>query len=346
MTTNTFKAATLNGGFLPTPPKPLHSEIVIGNDTFRATNIAQRVDGLNIDILVMNEVFTPEARRALFNGLKHNYTFPGGLIFEIFMALSEQSETILENGEPFFLRNHSTKSIARHMARQIRTNPQLTSLEKRENLITLTHIITFVESGLFFAIRKNSILGNLANVTAWNDYKGWQNFANLGFFVAPIALKGVATIDVIGLHLQPFSVHSETRKNQLSQLNDFISADSRNGAPKLKLILGDFNIVGESPEYHETIYNGTALPFSTDLFRSYSTDPGFTWSAENPLTDRSEDRGKNERLDYILCTKYRRCRHNLVTKNVSIERYEIPGYQFKYASDHFGLVLEFEVQPV
>ena len=121
----------------------------------------------------------------------------------------------------------------------------------------------------------------------------------------------VHSLLVFGTHLQAGEEHQNVRERQLGELRRFLSKSlgaskdpSRVGA----VVLGDFNVVAESP----SVGDGHLVPTSgyramlerlerpRDLFRlRHVAAPGYTFDGNlNTMTRRSE--GERERIDYVF----------------------------------------------
>lgn len=338
----TYTAMTLNSAFLPRVP----GSPSLPDYDFRADKIAERIEELKIDILVLNEVFVPEIRKRLIRSLEKEYSIPAGINMAFFA--DGVNVATAEAGERNFA--GSTTSAAKMTIRDIEENPALTPRERNLAIASAIADVPFVESGLFLALRKGRgiIPGTFPVFTPWENRGIESVSARMGYFLFKIGLKHTeipASLYLFGLHMNPFNNHSDIRLSQLKQLREKIaSMDDGVAAPFCKLLLGDFNIVGESVEYDSTIAGGV-LPGCVDLFRiSHPEDHGYTWSKDNPLTDFAiGGSGSNERLDYILSASSSRCKKKIKVDLIKVEKMEVPEYTYGYVSDHFGVKLTFDI---
>lgn len=335
-----IKALTLNCGMLPDlPGLPL-----LGNDKTRARIITNEVKRLKIDILFLNEVFSPTMRGVMIRELKRDYYFPSGTRMEFFPEERMNSGSSEEHLVKL-------KSINSFYSYELKKSEIKDKTELKSLIRELKFDRAMVNSGLMVAFRRSAkILKGSTNFTEWKEKSFLHGFTNMGFFHMPIGLKELSkpqTIEIIGLHMNPFAKHKDIRKKQFIQLRDYIKGvDGTASKPRPKLIMGDFNVIGETMEYRDTI-GGNILPYCTDLFTHlHPHKNGFTWAKENPLTGYSEDGGKNERLDYALLVKDpKKTKHyKFDFRQVRVEKFENAEFKHKYASDHYGILVEFDIQ--
>ena len=151
-------------------------------------------------------------------------------------------------------------------------------------------------------------------------------------------------LNIIGVHFNPYKKHHSIRRKQLKQLQKFITKmDEGVLRPSLKLIAGDFNIIGESSEYLNTI-GGGYFGGRTDIYRQVRSDPGFTWNTKNPLTAFAlGGAGSNERLDYILNVNHSRHDKVVEVSGIRINEFATNKYDKGFVSDHFGLLCDFDI---
>ena len=339
-----FKILTLNSAFLPKIPGL--PNIDLGDNSYRAKHIAKIIKEKDIDIVVLNEVFLNNARSVLIENLRHDFNIPGG------QRLSELGGLIEDKEESNTSYNSiSTKSICKYLAKKTHENSNLSILEKRKQINELQITSGILNSGLFFAYRKNRglIVPNSPLLSKWNDSPFPQKpLTDMGYFLIKIGFRRASTpasIHLFGLHMAPYVNNSSIRKKQLKQLNNHIlELDRTISKPNLKLVVGDFNIIANTAEHRATLENGI-LSYSKDQFSSiHPNEPGYTWSEDNPQTYHSEDGGKNERLDYIFSIENPRCSKKFVSNSISIEKMAVTDYAREYASDHFGVVYEFDIE--
>jgi len=158
----------------------------------------------------------------------------------------------------------------------------------------------------------------------WNASRGWDRWADKGVVRVRVRV-GRRRLTVFNLHMQSDTRRvgeaAYVRRAQVRQLTHFV------GRPRgPSLIVGDFNVPGDTPEYFEML---RALPGAArDLFREANPhEAGLTWDGTgNPFIPR---RDKDRlRIDYVLALT--------ATPRVRWCRVERIGC----LSDHFGVAAE------
>jgi len=358
-----MKTFFLNAAFLP----EWVPGAAVGNNIHRASGIAEHISSCEFDIVVLCEVFAPEARQTLRTQLSaKGYTVPGG-VGEYLTVVDETSPEMVATVElklmalalkkPLHVRKKlaaTASAKARRINRaafvgadggrptlQPGTEVEPAKLgEIRQATVSALLGIELLNSGLFLAVRCQTVKLGQVSFHQWNSTSGIEQYASKGFFVAEVGSWALGKyIDVVGAHLRAFegSGEAETRRHQLSQVKSTLSSQIRP-----RLVVGDFNIIGETRDY-EILSSVLGHGFADQYRLLHPNDHGYTWSAKNPNTKRSDDSGKNERLDYVFLQQSGVAAEvEINVEEVLIDEVPLPHYSDIYASDHFGLVTSFE----
>ncbi|OIP36306.1 MAG: hypothetical protein AUK47_15315 [Deltaproteobacteria bacterium CG2_30_63_29] len=191
------------------------------------------------------------------------------------------------------------------------------------------------QSGLFLAVKKSAWLLDSPTLRTWRAEGGIDGLSSKGTLVARIIHReSGASLEVAVLHMQSGDGHRnrEIRSLQFAELSRFWLERKR-----AKLLLGDFNIIGElfpapDDEYSETFGRSPGL---VDEFRRLNPDePGYTWDVDNPLT-HSEPTSRSERLDYVLTLQNSRTPVRLKAESVIVD--PMRGRDGQLLSDHSGV---------
>lgn len=344
-----YRLLTFNVAFLPRAPFSPHLPDYI----FRIDRISEILVHQNVDIVVLNELFIPEIRARLIRNLGNTYCVPLWSDDRLFPYASfatwpghtSSPQSLGQASAPGETGLPKQGEIAQnnHHGQAGPYAPRETTVHGKDT--------PFVDSGLLFAFRRDRgiICPDPPMFVPWERRGPESASARMGFFHVKVGLThtaSAASIHLVGLHMNPFGRHRDIRSIQLSQLGSFIrQQDDGVPFPLLRLVVGDFNIVGESAEYRATL-GGGRLPHSIDLYRIHHPhSPGYTWSSENPLTSFAlGDTNLSERLDYMLLNQHPRCRKRLIVNSIDVMKCELNDYEYRYASDHFGLLLDFDVE--
>ena len=343
-----YRILTLNAAFLPrTPVSPS-----LPDYTYRVDKISEIIIRDRVDIVVLNEVFVPEIRARLIRNLENTHVVPGGMGTCGVLGDGDAlwSPPWPEAGGSLPLHAPSVKSLARQRISMIRQHTGGTHRSRKRAALDTWRDVPLVDSGLLVAVRKGRglICADPPHFVPWARRGSESITARMGFFQIKLGLRHAAipsSLELFGLHMNPYPRHRDIRADQLNQLSTFMQQqDDGVAAPLLKLVVGDFNIVGESDEYRATLGRG-GLAGGGDLYRMHhQDDPGFTWSSENPLTHFAlDDAAVDQRLDYMFLVQHPRCRKRLRVSSIEVARCAIDGYEYKFASDHFGLLLEGDI---
>lgn len=133
-------------------------------------------------------------------------------------------------------------------------------------------------------------------------------------------------------HLSWMLEDQETRKAQVRELWEWMS--ERAGQAK-SVLTGDLNAPPDSAEITWLVKaKGIVDAFGV----LHPDDPGLTWDNKNPFTSGHKHPLPDRRIDYIL-VKGGDLTRNLRACNLVFNR---PGRAGLFASDHFGVMAEFE----
>ena len=150
-----------------------------------------------------------------------------------------------------------------------------------------------------------------------------------------------------GTHLEHGLEHSARRSVQLAalvnHLADTLGDETQRRAALPAVLAGDLNCTPESDEYRRaTGLAAGAVPGFTlvDAWTAAgNTDPGHTWSADNPLVPRRAIH-PHRRLDYVMVSTPRRRGAGHVRRCSLAGTAAVDGV---WASDHFAVVADVEM---
>jgi hypothetical protein len=330
-----YTLLTLNSAFLPRFP----GAPTLPDHEMRANILCDLLISSAADIVVIQELFVPSIREILVRRLSDVFNIPAGIPVDLLTEVTEESPATMR------------ESLERTISRAKFTVNEARSVASRERSLELASIdadVPFIKSGLFFAYRKGRgiLCSDSPAFQSWEDRGPESWTADMGWFYIDLGLtraQAPSRLRLIGLHMNPYERHARVRRRQLRQLRNALSQmDEGELRPHPKIICGDFNIVGESGEYSETI-GGGFLGLNADQYRLKRSDPGYTWDTKNPLTRYAMGgAGNNERLDYVLFPEHPRQRHLLRTSEIRVEEFSTSAYREGFVSDHFGIICEFD----
>lgn len=126
------------------------------------------------------------------------------------------------------------------------------------------------------------------------------------------------------------SLYPSIQMSQVDEISEFIKKNDK-GYPTF--IMGDFNMEEGSKEYN---YMMSKLGFN-DSFRNFTNEKGYTFvPGENP---NIKDKGKPERLDYILFKNGNNSKIDIVESKVT-HKDKVDG---EVVSDHYGVNTKFKI---
>jgi endonuclease/exonuclease/phosphatase family metal-dependent hydrolase len=119
------------------------------------------------------------------------------------------------------------------------------------------------------------------------------------------------------------------------------------GAPRLAVLMGDFNATPEHDEIRflrglHTI-DGARGQWQDAWAVAHPGDPGFTWAKRNPGTERLAWLGRDRRLDYVFVSPLLRDgRGEVLDCRIALDR---PSDDGLFGSDHFAVVADLRLAP-
>jgi endonuclease/exonuclease/phosphatase family metal-dependent hydrolase len=156
--------------------------------------------------------------------------------------------------------------------------------------------------------------------------------------------NGQGEVWVHTTHLNYRLTHGRQREDQVLAIADSV-ADRTSHTPQI--LMGDFNARPEADEIRfmrglHTLGNRRTY-FQDAWERMNPGDPGLTWARRNPYTAKLAFLEPDRRLDYVFVTPMRGDGRGTVLSCAMV--FDKPGTDSVYASDHFGLLAEIQVEP-
>lgn len=170
-------------------------------------------------------------------------------------------------------------------------------------------------------------------------------------------------VAVFCTHLNYRLKHGVQREDQVEAIDRIVSQALDEGggvdAPRLALLMGDFNATPESDEIRflkglHTL-RGRRTYYQDAFARVHPGEPGYTWAQRNPFTQRLRFLDSDRRLDYIFVSPMARDGRGVIhdARVVLDQPKEMPAAvapQVREAalfpSDHFGLLADIQVAPL
>ena len=207
-----------------------------------------------------------------------------------------------------------------------------------------------MNSGLFnlskFKITKTSFM-------PFYSCRGIQCGSKKGILYMQVRLPQGELVDVFNLHTQAYTESSDIRVSQLEQLRKFI--ELRNDGSIPVVLLGDFNVDGNGPEYG--VFQKYLYDFKDVWNEAAPNQPGFTWDpfnnywAQEAVEDNLGESIVPERLDYIWIRDGKKHRWKIKDVKVVFDQ-ELPWWgsgdypKYILASDHYGVEASLELGPI
>jgi len=145
-------------------------------------------------------------------------------------------------------------------------------------------------------------------------------------------------------HLNYRLTHGQQREDQAFAIGEHLAARATE-APQL--LMGDFNARPESDEIRFLrglhSLNGRRVFWQDAWDRLHPGEPGWTWSSANPNTAKLAFLEPDRRLDYIFVSPMRKDGRAAVLACRRV--FEQPDRGGVYASDHFGLCADVQIEP-
>lgn len=156
--------------------------------------------------------------------------------------------------------------------------------------------------------------------------------------------NGNGSVWIHTTHLNYRLTHGLQREDQVQAIANSI-AGRTSLAPQI--LMGDFNARPESDEIRFlrglTTLNGRRTYFQDAWDRLHPGEAGWTWPRANPYTAKLAFLEPDRRLDYIFVTPMRG--DGRATLHACYMVFDKPSADLVYASDHFGLLAEIQVEP-
>jgi endonuclease/exonuclease/phosphatase family metal-dependent hydrolase len=156
--------------------------------------------------------------------------------------------------------------------------------------------------------------------------------------------NGQGSVWVHTTHLNYRLTHGKQREDQVSAIAASV-ADRTSASPQI--LMGDFNARPESDEIRFlrglVTLDGRRTYFQDAWERLHPGDPGLTWACANPYTAKLAFLEPDRRLDYIFVTPMRGDGRGTIHSCTMV--FDKPGADSVFASDHFGLLAEIQVEP-
>jgi endonuclease/exonuclease/phosphatase family metal-dependent hydrolase len=161
---------------------------------------------------------------------------------------------------------------------------------------------------------------------------------------ALIAYGQGAGVWVHTTHLNYRLTHGKQREDQVQSIVANLTGRATD-APQI--LMGDFNARPESDEIRFlrglVTLDGRRTYLQDAWARSYPDQPGWTWAKSNPYTAKLAFLEPDRRLDYIFVTPMRgNGRGTVHACRMVLDQPDPDGV---YASDHFGLLAEIQIEP-
>ncbi len=155
--------------------------------------------------------------------------------------------------------------------------------------------------------------------------------------------NGQGSVWVHTTHLNYRLTHGKQREDQVSAIADGVAGRTSDSP---QILMGDFNARPEADEIRflrGLVTLGGRRTYLQDAWeRAHPGEPGWTWPRSNPYTAKLAFLEPDRRLDYIFVTPMRGDGRGIVHSCTLV--FDRPGVDSVYASDHFGLLAEIQVE--
>jgi endonuclease/exonuclease/phosphatase family metal-dependent hydrolase len=156
--------------------------------------------------------------------------------------------------------------------------------------------------------------------------------------------NGQGSVWVHTTHLNYRLTHGKQREDQVSAIEASVASRASDSP---QILMGDFNARPESDEIRFlrglVTLGGRRTYFQDAWDRMHPGDPGLTWPRSNPYTAKLAFLEPDRRLDYIFVTPMRGDGRGTIHSCAMV--FDQPGADSVFASDHFGLLAEIQVEP-
>lgn len=145
-------------------------------------------------------------------------------------------------------------------------------------------------------------------------------------------------------HLNYRLTHGQQREDQVRAIHRAVASRTPS---EPQIMMGDFNANPDSDEVRWltglTSLGGERVLYQDAWDRKHPGEPGWTWARANPYTARLAFLHPDRRLDYIFVTPERRDgRSRILDCRIVFDQPRPDGC---WASDHFGLLAEVQIDP-
>lgn len=155
--------------------------------------------------------------------------------------------------------------------------------------------------------------------------------------------SGRSSVWIHTTHLNYRLTHGKQREDQVQAIGASLAGRTTD-APQI--LMGDFNARPESDEIrwlHGLVTLGGRRTYFQDAWeRLHPGEPGWTWASSNPYTAKLAFLEPDRRIDYIFVTPMRG--DGRATIHSCRIVFQQPSADLVYASDHFGLLAEIQVE--
>jgi endonuclease/exonuclease/phosphatase family metal-dependent hydrolase len=154
---------------------------------------------------------------------------------------------------------------------------------------------------------------------------------------------GQGSVWVHTSHLNYRLTHGKQREDQVQAIEDSLTARTTD---RSQILMGDFNARPESDEIRwlrgQVTLGGRRAYFQDAWERLHPGEAGWTWARSNPYTAKLAFLEPDRRIDYIFVSPMRGDGRGTVHDcRIVFDKSEADGV---FASDHFGLLAEIQVE--
>jgi endonuclease/exonuclease/phosphatase family metal-dependent hydrolase len=156
--------------------------------------------------------------------------------------------------------------------------------------------------------------------------------------------NGQGSVWVHTTHLNYRLTHGKQREEQVQAIADSVAGRTSDSS---QILAGDFNARPEADEIRFlrglVTLGGRRTYFQDAWERLHPGDAGLTWARKNPYTAKLAFLEPDRRIDYIFVTPMRGDGRGTI--HSCAMAFDKPGADSVFASDHFGLLAEIQVEP-
>lgn len=155
---------------------------------------------------------------------------------------------------------------------------------------------------------------------------------------------GLGSVWVHTTHLNYRLTHGKQREDQVAAIAASVAGRVSDAS---QILMGDFNARPEADEIRFlrglSTLDGRRTYFQDAWERLHPGDPGLTWARANPYTAKLAFLEPDRRLDYIFVTPMRGDGRGTIHSCTMV--FDKPDADSVFASDHFGLLADIQVEP-